>query len=262
MLVCSRIKTSNMKYFLTSICCIFLFSSYLSQAQVTLTAESGLAINGYNDVRYFNEEGNKGDLFSLTDDFVGKEAVIYARFELKWQFLDRNIVELTAAPLAFEYSGLKINDLQFGENTYTTAGFQTTARYEFNTYRASYRYQFIQGDKWELSAGASVLIRDARIALEQGNLTEETTDLGLVPLLSFDLRYLCTNRLSFLLKGDALVGPVGRAEDILLGATYQLGTDNLKLRAGYRIIEGGADVSQVYNFSLIHFAAVGLSYSF
>jgi hypothetical protein len=251
-----------MKYFFTIFSCIFLFSIQLSKAQVTLTAESGLSLNGYNNVRYFNEEGNQGDLFSLTDDFGGQKAAIYARIELKWQFFDRNIIELTAAPLAFEYSGLKRNSLNFGQNTYSQIGAQTTARYEFNTYRASYRYQFIDTDKWQLSGGASVLIRDARIAVAQGNLLEETTDLGIVPLLSFDLSYLCSDRLTFILKGDALVGPVGRAEDVLLGATYQLGVDNLKLRAGYRIIEGGADVSQVYNFSLIHFAAVGLSYSF
>ncbi len=76
-----------MKYFLASICSIFLFYSYQSKAQVTLTAESGLAFNGYNDVRYFNEEGNKGDLFSLTDDFGGQEAVIYGRFETQMAVL-------------------------------------------------------------------------------------------------------------------------------------------------------------------------------
>ena len=32
--------------------------------------------------------------------------------------------------------------------------------------------------------------------------------------------------------------------------------------AGYRIIEGGADVDQVYNFSLLHFASAGLSVNF
>ncbi len=250
-----------MKYFLASICCIFLLSIHSIKAQVTLTAESGLAFNGYNDVRYFNEQGNKGDLFSLTDDFGGQEATFCGRFELKWQFFDRNITELTAAPLAFEYIGLRAGNLQFGDNNYTATGLSSRARYEFNTYRASYRYQFIQGNKWELSAGATVLIRDARIALQQGSETEETTDLGVVPLLSFDLRYLCSERLNFQLRGDALVGPVGRAEDIFLGATYQLGIEPLKVRAGYRIIEGGADVTQVYNFSLIHFAAVGLQYS-
>ncbi len=185
-----------------------------------------------------------------------------ADLRLKWQFFDRNIIELTAAPLAFDYTGLNSNSIEFGDNTYTQAGDQVTARYEFNTYRASYRYQFIDGNKWQLAAGASLLIRDARIAVAQGNLTEETTDLGFVPLVSFDLRYLCSDRWNFLLKGDALVGPVGRAEDVFVGATYQFGWENLKARAGYRIIEGGADVSQVYNFSLIHFAAVGLQYSF
>jgi len=249
-----------MKHFLIVLSCIFI-SQQAVQAQISITAESGLAINGYNKVRFFNETGNKGDLFSLTDDFSTTKPTAYARIELKWQFLDRNIIELTAAPLAFDYSGLQLNSLRFGDNIYSATGAETTARYEFNTYRASYRYQFIQSEKWRLSAGASLLVRDARIAVAQGNLSEETTDLGFVPLVSFDISYLCSEKINFILKGDALVGPVGRAEDVLLGATYQLVDEHLKLRAGYRIIEGGADVSQVYNFSLIHFAALGLSYS-
>lgn len=230
------------------------------QAQITLTAESGLAFNGYNDVRYSNKEGSKGDLFSLTEDFSPEQPIPYIRAEIKWQFFDKNIIELTASPLSFNYVKLEKNTLNFGDNIFTQAG--TSARYEFNTYRASYRYQWIYGDKWQLSAGLSVLIRDARIAVEQGNTGEETTDLGVVPLISFDLNYAYSSKLDFLLKGDALVGPQGRAEDVLLGARYELLDDKLKARAGYRIIEGGADVSQVYNFSLIHFASLGLSYSF
>lgn len=250
-----------MKHFLIVLSCIFI-SQQAAKAQISITAESGLVMNGYNNARYFNEDGKNGDLFSLTDDFSNAKPTVYARIELKWQFLDRNIIELTAAPLAFDYSGLQLNSLRFGDNTYSATGAETTARYEFNTYRASYRYQLIQSDKWLLSAGASLLVRDARIAVDQGNVSEETTDLGFVPLVSFDISYLCSDKINFILKGDALVGPVGRAEDVLLGATYQLVDEHLKLRVGYRIIEGGADVSQVYNFSLIHFAALGLSYSF
>jgi hypothetical protein len=47
-----------------------------------------------------------------------------------------------------------------------------------------------------------------------------------------------------------------------VGLRSKLIKDNLKLRTGYRIIEGGADVEQVYNFSLIHFASIGLVATF
>lgn len=229
-------------------------------AQITFTAESGVAFNGYNDVRYFNEDNNRGDFFSLTDDFEVEKPRPYIRAELRWQFLDKNIIELTAAPLSFNYVKLNRTNLQFGNRIYTADG--TRARYEFNTYRLSYRYEFLQTDNWQIGAGLSVLIRDARIALSQNGNTEETTDLGFVPLVSFHVNYLSSDKLDFVLKGDALVGPVGRAEDIFLGIRYQLFKENLKLRTGYRIIEGGADATEVYNFSLIHFAAVGLQYQF
>jgi len=238
------------------------FFSTPSSAQLSLTIESGTAFNGSNDVRYFNEDGNKGDLFSLTDDFTPQQPQLYARIEAQFRFLDKNLVELTAAPLAFNYEKNSGPSIQFGENEYGLSGNPVTGRYEFNTYRASYRYQFIESEKWSLSAGATVLIRDARIALSENRNEEETTDLGVVPLLSFDGRYKYSENLEFLLKGDALVGPQGRAEDVLLGFQYKFKAEGLSARVGYRIIEGGADVSQVYNFALIHFASVGLQYSF
>ncbi|WKK80736.2 porin family protein [Marivirga arenosa] len=241
---------------------IVTLTSFSAKAQFDLTLESGAAFNGYNDVRYANAEGNKGDLFSLTDDFEVNQPVIYARIEANFRFLDRNIIELTAAPLAFDYTKTSTENIVFGAHTYGLSNDEVSGCYEFNTYRASYRYQFIDSDQWYLSAGATVLIRDARIALSESNLEDETTDLGVVPLLSFNLKHYTSDNFHLLLKGDALVGTVGRAEDILIGGEYQFGDSNLSARAGYRIIEGGADIAQVYNFSLIHFASVGLQYSF
>ena len=249
---------------------IFLFLNTLffclitipSFAQLSLTLESGAAFNGYNDVRFSNAEANKGDLFSLTDDFEVNQPVIYARIEAKYRFLDRNIIELTAAPLAFDYRKRSTENILFGDNTYGVSTNEVSGRYEFNTYRASYRYLFIDTEQWYLSAGATVLIRDARIALSENTVEDETTDLGVVPLLSFNLKYYTSDNFHLLLKGDALVGPVGRAEDLLIGGQYNFQDSGLSARAGYRIIEGGADVSQVYNFSLIHFASLGLQYSF
>jgi len=38
--------------------------------------------------------------------------------------------------------------------------------------------------------------------------------------------------------------------------------DSIRIRAGYRILEGGAENEKVYGFSLFHYAALGLSYTF
>jgi hypothetical protein len=64
-----------------------------------------------------------------------------------------------------------------------------------------------------------------------------------------------------LLDGDALAAPQGRAEDVQIAVTYKV-SENLQVRAGYRILEGGADNDGVYNFVLFHYASIGLSYTF
>jgi hypothetical protein len=63
--------------------------------------------------------------------------------------------------------------------------------------------------------------------------------------------------LSFRVAGDALVGPQGRAEDVLLALIYDI-APSTKLFAGYRVLEGGADNDEVYTFSLFHYAVAGM----
>ena len=87
-------------------------------------------------------------------------------------------------------------------------------------------------------------------------MTSSETNTGFVPLVSFSLDWTPAGRLGLLLDGDALVGPVGRAEDVFLGGTFR-SSEALTLRLGYRIVEGGADVESVYNFTLVSFLMAG-----
>lgn len=57
------------------------------------------------------------------------------------------------------------------------------------------------------------------------------------------------------------MGPQGRAEDVFGGFAYQVVDERLALKLGYRLLEGGADVSSVYNFTYVHFANVGIQVS-
>ncbi|MEL6535695.1 MAG: hypothetical protein AAFQ98_09805 [Bacteroidota bacterium] len=230
-------------------------------AQLTLTVESGLVFNTYNDVRVPNAPDNQGSLFSLTDDFTAELPGPFIRFEASYLINDKHTVELDAVPAAVNYVDFQGDAVTFAGTTFT--GENITGRYEFNTYRASYRYRLVNREKFTFDLGATALIRDARIAVAQGTTEAEDTDLGFVPLLSLQLEYLPTEKLSVLLKGDAIAGsPQGRAEDVFLGITYALYQDHLRLKAGYRIVEGGANVDQVFNFALLQFADVGLSYAF
>jgi predicted porin len=69
------------------------------------------------------------------------------------------------------------------------------------------------------------------------------------------------NKFGILFDGDALAAPQGRAEDVQIAVTYKF-SYNVSVRAGYRILEGGAENDVVYNFALLHYASVGLSYTF
>jgi hypothetical protein len=64
-----------------------------------------------------------------------------------------------------------------------------------------------------------------------------------------------------LLEGDALAAPQGRAEDVLLALQFHP-RPNLAFKLGYRILEGGANVAEVYNFALLNYAALGAIVSF
>ena len=102
---------------------------------------------------------------------------------------------------------------------------------------------------------------DAKIALASTGLASEKANLGFVPIINFRLLWNMDSKFGILLEGDALAAPQGRAEDVQIAATYKL-SDNLRVRAGYRILEGGADNDSVYNFALFHYASIGLSYTF
>jgi len=39
-------------------------------------------------------------------------------------------------------------------------------------------------------------------------------------------------------------------------------SEKIGIRAGYRILEGGADNDEVYNFALLNYAAAGLEFRF
>ncbi|MEM9885534.1 MAG: hypothetical protein AAF849_06545 [Bacteroidota bacterium] len=241
--------------------CLFLFVSSFAYGQFRFSSESGLVFNQYNDVRAPNGDQGAGNLFSFTDDFEVDQPVIYLRLEAGYTLADKHTFLLTAAPLTFNYNGLEDRSIRFEDSTFEPSD-EVSGSYQFNTYRFSYRYALLRREKTRLELGLTALLRDASISLTQGSNTPENTDLGFVPLISFLLETEFNSRLSFLLVGDALVGPQGRAEDVFAGLEFDIISDRLFGKIGYRIIEGGADVSQVYNFALFHFLSVGIASEF
>ncbi len=227
-----------------------------ANAQVLIDFETGIVSTGYNNVGI---PGNQGTRFSLKDNLIPKAAFFY-RIRLNYTIKSRHTISLLYAPLETKSEGSVANDILF-EGVVFPANTELTGTYKFNSYRLTYRYDFVQKPKFELGLGLTAKIRDAKIALASSGAVSEKTNVGFVPIINFRLLWNIGNKFGLLLDGDALAAPQGRAEDVLIAATYKL-SENFKVRAGYRILEGGADNDEVYNFALFHYASVGLSYTF
>ena len=104
--------------------------------------------------------------------------------------------------------------------------------------------------------GFTAKIRDAKISLASAGLESEKANVGFVPIINFRMLWKPDEKFGILIEGDALAAPQGRAEDALIAATYRV-SDRLGFKAGYRILEGGADNDEVYNFALFNYASVG-----
>jgi hypothetical protein len=233
-----------------------LFSFAPLKAQLFFDVESGAVFTGYNNVRI---PGNTGTKFSLKDDLEPKPAA-FIRLRLGYTLGTRHTLSFLYAPLTVKSEGEFDTPVNFEGETFPS-GVSTHAEYTFNSYRLTYRYDIVKRPRTEFGLGFTAKIRDAEIALDSDEAFANKTNVGFVPIVNFRFHYKVNEKLGLLLEGDALAAPQGRAEDVLLAATFKI-SDNLAIKAGYRILEGGADNDEVYNFSLFNYAAAGLVITF
>jgi hypothetical protein len=244
----------NNRYFLQ----ILLMTAWLTVAfaQTSFDLESGLVSNAMNDVGI---PGDTGTRFSLTED-LSSDAQAFLRLRVSHTFGEKHTFSVLYAPLEVKASGRSDKTIDFAGVTFP-ANENLNAIYMFNSYRLTYRYDFIQTTANEFGMGLTAKIRDAKIALEGNGLSGEKTNVGFVPIINFRYRHYFSDKFSFLLEGDALAAPQGRAEDVLLAATYSI-NPKLSLKAGYRILEGGSDNDEVYGFALFNYAVLGATIKF
>ena len=233
-----------------------LLVAFPACAQYAVELEGGYVVPGYNDVRIPGDDGTK---LSLTDD-LDADNTAAVRLRVGRTFATNHWVGLLAAPLTVKSSGTLREEVEFNGDTFR-AGTKTDAEFRFDSYRLIYRYLVHRSDRWSVSVGGAAKVRDAAITLEGGGIESEKSNTGVVPLLSFNVTWTPAADWQVLLDGEALAAPQGRAEDVLLAAQYDL-TPSLGLRAGYRMLEGGADNDEVYTFSLFHYATAGLVWRF
>ena len=229
--------------------------STLSQFVVEL--EVGPAWQSRNDVQIPNNEA--GTRFSLVD-LVGSGPLPAARLYILWNINERHGLRVLLAPFSYTKSGLFASPVNFAGETFQP-GVPIDATYKFNSWRLSYRYNVYRGSDWRWWIGFTAKLRDAKIQLEQQGRSAAKTDLGFVPLLHVAGQVRFGGEWSAVLDADGLAGGPGRAVDAALKLRYDLNS-SWSLAAGYRTVEGGADVEEVYNFAWLHYAAVSVAYQF
>lgn len=223
-----------------------------ARSQWSLDFETGVAINGYNDVQI---PGDTGTRFSLSRE-LDSDPALFWRFRIAREFGERHNLSLLVAPLRLKSSGQIGRDISFTGVNFP-AGDRLSARYRFDSYRLTYRYRVYNREKISAGLGLTAKIRDAEISLSDSSRRASKTNTGFVPLLSFILEWQFHNDLGLILEGDALAAPQGRAEDLLL-AIYGNINNNMRIKAGYRMLEGGADNDEVYNFTMVNYLAAGI----
>ncbi|QKT04737.1 hypothetical protein HUS23_13420 [Ectothiorhodospiraceae bacterium 2226] len=217
--------------------------------------ESGALWQSRNDVRI---PGDSGDRFAL-DDITGAGPFLHTRVTVNFALAERHSLRLVYAPLTISESGVLSEPVAFaGENF--EAG-PVRARYQFNAPRVTWRYALSERDDRRLWIGFTGLVRDAEVHLRQDGRSARDTDIGFVPLLHFAGEYALTPRWQLEFDFDGLAAPQGRAFDLGVRLAYQLDAD-WQLFGGYRMLEGGVDNDNVYNFAWFNYLTIGATRHF
>jgi hypothetical protein len=224
-------------------------------AQPLVELETGAVFSGRNEVRI---PGDGGTQFSLVND-LDAEPSLYGRVRVGWDF-GRHRVALLAAPVRLDAEGRIDRAVNFNGVVFP-AGTALRARYQFDTYRLSYRFLIVDDARFQWGLGATALLRDAEIRLEDLARSAAKTDVGVVPLLRLELRYRFDHLVALALDAEGLASPQGRAFDVLTAVEFPA-FGSVVPYVGYRFIEGGADNDEVYNFAWLHFAALGVRLEF
>ncbi len=230
---------------------VFSLAGEMANAQFSADLQGGPVFTGYNDVRIPGDDGTR---FSLKDELDPDMAWSF-RAEAGYTFAEKHYLGFMATPLRVTSRGTLDRDLQYNGETFAE-GTELTARFRFDSYRMTYRYKFYAGEVFTFGAGFTAKIRDAGVSVKGGGMSTEKKNTGFVPILNFAVEASLPAGFFAYLGGDALAAPQGRAEDVALLLGYRI-SENFRVKAGYRILEGGADNDEVYTFSMFHYAVIG-----
>ncbi len=232
------------------ILCIVLLCAGIAAGQsfkkFECSIETGLATAGYSDIRI---PGTTGTLISFSEE-LETEPTIFIRGRFTYFFDRSNSLSLLVAPLKLYASGSVDRQVIFESDTFPP-NVSLSGTFRFDSYRLSYQHYWFLGNKLDVGLGITAKIRDAAILLADSTSAEKT-NVGFVPLIRFSLAWRMLHPFTLILDGDALAAPQGRAEDIAIAVQGDV-TDRAAFRLGYRVLEGGSDVDEVYSFTWVNF---------
>ena len=233
-----------------------MISSAALAGKFDVRLEGGGVWFSKNEVRIPGDGGTKFDLRDLT----GNGPDPFVRAYATYAFNRHHALRLTVAPLEVDGIGRLSEDVIFRDRVFTDDA-PTKGTYRFNTYRLTYRWTFHDRERWRWGVGPAALVRDAEIALEQGETRRSRKDLGLVPLIHLYGEYRFNEQVSAILDLEGAWAPMGRAVDAAIMARYEFDS-GWYVAPGYRTLEGGADNDDVYTFAWLHYAQFSVGYRF
>lgn len=228
----------------------------ISNAQLIGDFETGATFSGYNKIRV---PGDGGSEFNA-NEALESQGKLYGRIRGGARFKNRHNIFVLYAPLKLFYEGQFSDPIDFNGTTFSS-NTKTDLSYQFNSYRITYRYDFLRNEKLRLGVGLTAKIRDAFIMIEQEDLSSKKSNLGFVPLINLYAHWHFSKYVGLLFEGDGLASKQGRAFDFQLSLPIYI-TEKAYARIGYRILEGGADNDEVYNFTLVNYLNFGVGYNF
>lgn len=217
--------------------------------------EGGAVWQSRNDAQVPNDE--TGTRFAL-DALTGSGPFAAFRLTAEGRFGHRHRLRLLVAPLSIRGTGQSADSIAFNGVPFG-AGVPTEASYRFDSYRLTYRYRIADRKAWRLDLGLTLKVRDAEIGLVQPGASSSYSNTGLVPLLHVAAAWQLAERWSLLLEADGAAAAQGRAFDLAVKLGHDLARDWV-VTGGYRMLEGGADVGDVYTFAWFHYGVLSVAY--
>jgi hypothetical protein len=232
-----------------------LYSCLSSNAQTFVNIESGALFTNINDIR----NGYNGTLFSLKNDF---QTPVSPFFRLRAGYLskEKNHFSILYAPLKIVVSGTIEKNILFDGKNFK-ANLPLEVVYKFNSYRFTYNRRIISKDNFKFGIGLSGKIRDAGVSLKNSEILRENFSVGFAPLINLLANWNMSQRIGVDFIVEGIAASKGRAIDLSLSGRYSF-NKNLQGNFGYRLLEGGANGTNGYNFIQLHFIFASLNYSF